>query len=552
MPIITLSVYNLGNPSLSSRINKFDKTNPTPTPTPSVTPTPTPTLSLTPPPEIDIVIVGGGITGTYMARRLSSQFPLLKILLIEKTDRIGGRLFSSYLGTDGNPLDTALEYGGMRFFPSIQPRITKLVEMLDLSKVEVPYSAPNNLFSGRTRTFLNKDLFPNTKDVYFLEPQEDDAVVFDTINDNIYAKFVEYGVNPNPLYESRISAFQNLELSKLAYRTEVMKGPTTISTENYRRYSNITGYDSMFYGNSNFIILAYEHTSLNTFDSAQYFVKEGYEQVPIQCINPFSSISFNDVKKQNFTTNKLLLMNTELLKFDATDDNKVQITVTDGNENATFKVKKLFITAPTNTLQSIQGFPSEYFNKITTVTKQLPLFKIFLYYDTNWWQNLGFSIGRSTTDMPIDQVWFYNDNTLMVYAVVENAEFWSAQLPSSEQIELIGVNSPYPSFLSYLMTFVKKVFKDYIDDVPFPNKIGWKYWENGGAFWNALDNTSPNKSIYDTEVDLINVLGKNGNVNYINNDISLNQGWTEGSLEIVDQFLKDKFNMPEILEIDKL
>ena len=40
---------------------------------------------------IDYVIVGAGITGAYLARRLSLQFPHKKILVLERDDHIGGR-----------------------------------------------------------------------------------------------------------------------------------------------------------------------------------------------------------------------------------------------------------------------------------------------------------------------------------------------------------------------------------------------------------------------------------------------------------------------------
>ena len=537
MPEITRGVYNLGNPLLANWINNFNRSSPS--------------KPYIPPSDVDIVVIGGGITGTYMARRLSSQFPSQKILLIEKSNRIGGRYLSSYLGTSGNPYNTALEYGGMRIFSSIQPRITKLVELLGLTLVAVPYVAPNNLFSGRTRTFLNSNLFPNTKEVYFLEPSEENEVVFNTVNSNIYSIFEEYGVNPNPLYEPRLIAFQNPELSSLCFRNEVTQGPIQISTEDYRRFSNITGYTGFFYGNGNFASLSYENISLNGFDETQYFVEEGFELVPQTCIDPFNIISFNNLKNKNFVSNNLLLMDTELLSFSPTNNNRVKMTVSNGGETFSFDSKKLYITTPVDKLQSIEGFPDEYNNKFVNTLTKIPLFKIFLYYETNWWNDYGFSIGRSTTDMPIDQVWFYNDNTLMVYAVREDAEFWAPQLPYPEQFDLINVTSPYPSFLTYLMSFIKKVFKDYTD-VPFPDKIGWKYWDNGGFFWNGINFNSSDKSIYDIEMEMIYIYGNDGNVNYLSYDISLNQGWGEGSIEIIDQFLKDKYNMPGILEIDHL
>ena len=336
MTEITREVYNLGNPWLSSWEYNYQKR-----------------VKPASPKEIDVVVVGGGITGTYLARRLSTQYPLLKILLIEKSNRIGGKLFSSYLGPDSNPHNTALEYGGMRIFSSIQPRITKLVEFLNLTRVEVPYSAPNNIFSGRTRAFLNSDLFPNTNDVYFVDDGEKDVSVFSTVNDNIYAKFDEYDVDPNPLYEPRVIAFKNPGLSGLCFHNEIVDGQTHISTENYRRYSNITGYTSFFYGSGNFAGLSYENISLNDFDTTQYFVQGGYQQVPVKCIDTFSDITFDNFKNTKYVATNSILMDTELLKFIPTIDNKVQMTVSDGSASITFKTKKLFITTPVDTLQSI-------------------------------------------------------------------------------------------------------------------------------------------------------------------------------------------------------
>jgi hypothetical protein len=102
------------------------------------------------------------------------------------------------------------------------------------------------------------------------------------------------------------------------------------------------------------------------------------------------------------------------------------------------------------------------------------------------------------------------------------------------------------------MNFIQQVFTDYNPNVPFPDQIGWKYWTIGAAFWKTLDITLPNKSVYDLQTEMINVFGTNGNVTYLNNDISLNQGWVEGSIEVVDQFLEDNYNMSNILDINQL
>jgi len=547
MPEITRSVYNLGNPMLSNWIYNFQNRT---IPAPPITP------PITPPAIIDFVVVGGGITGTYLARRLSSQFPDKKVLLVEKSDRIGGRLLSSYLGEGENPYNTALEFGGMRFFPSIQPRTDKLVGLLNLNKVIMPVVAPSSIFSGRTHTFpfSTPGLFPDTNQVYFLQPAEQDGIVFASITGNILAKFAEYGVNPGPMYPERLIAFKDPDLSGLSFRNEVTQGPTPVSTENYRRYANITGYTGLFYIGGNFLCVSYEDIALNGVDSTQYFVEEGYGQVPQKCASTFTNVSFQNIKNKNYATNNMLLQNTEFTKFLQTSDNKVQIDLVNNNNNnesLSIIANKLFITSPSNTLQSIEGFPDDYYNLFTPHLVGVPLLKLFLKYDNPWWTS-NFTIGRSTTDLPLSQVWFYNDNTIMIYAIAEDAEFWAPQLPTLEQVSLINVSSPYPAYLTYLMNFIQQMFTDYNPSVPFPDQIGWKYWTIGAAFWKTLDITVPNKSVYNLQTEMINVFGPNGNVTYLNNDISLNQGWVEGSIEIVDQFLEDNYNMPNILDINVL
>ena len=44
--------------------------------------------------DLDIAVVGGGVSGAYSAWRLQQAFPKKKIALFEYSDRIGGRLYT--------------------------------------------------------------------------------------------------------------------------------------------------------------------------------------------------------------------------------------------------------------------------------------------------------------------------------------------------------------------------------------------------------------------------------------------------------------------------
>ena len=61
--------------------------------------------------ELDVAIVGAGAAGTYLAYRLIQARPDWRIAIFERTDRIGGRLWS--VPVEG--LTHPIELGGMRY-----------------------------------------------------------------------------------------------------------------------------------------------------------------------------------------------------------------------------------------------------------------------------------------------------------------------------------------------------------------------------------------------------------------------------------------------------
>jgi hypothetical protein len=89
--------------------------------------------------------------------------------------------------------------------------------------------------------------------------------------------------------------------------------------------------------------------------------------------------------------------------------------------------------------------------------------------------------------------------------------------------------------------------------IPLPDKIAWAYWNNGTTVWSAFDLNNFDKTVKtDVQKELIYPFPDNDEICYLNNDISLNQGWVEGSLELVDDFLLEQFNAPNIMDIKSL
>ncbi|MFP3248157.1 MAG: NAD(P)-binding protein [Paraburkholderia sp.] len=78
--------------------------------------------------NIDIAIIGAGVSGVYSAWRLKQADTSSKVVVFEASDRIGGRLLSVRPPDIPNMV---AELGGMRILPAVQPLIAQLIETLN-------------------------------------------------------------------------------------------------------------------------------------------------------------------------------------------------------------------------------------------------------------------------------------------------------------------------------------------------------------------------------------------------------------------------------------
>ena len=81
--------------------------------------------------KYDIVIVGGGIAGIYTMYNLKKKYPDLKVLLLEKNDRIGGRVYTYNKSIDGVNYTMDLGAGRIGYHHKL---MVELINNLGLSK----------------------------------------------------------------------------------------------------------------------------------------------------------------------------------------------------------------------------------------------------------------------------------------------------------------------------------------------------------------------------------------------------------------------------------
>ena len=405
----------------------------------------------------------------------------------------------------------------MRIFPKIHPRISKLIKYLNLEIIDIPYKTPYNLFCGRNKLFYNNKLFPNTNICYNINDYEKNIDTFDYINiiiEYILQKYNIKNIESVVDYNERKKMYSNEYLCKLGFKQELLNinNKYYLSNENYNRFKDISGYSNML-NNISFLASFYEASSINNHPT-QYFIKKGMNQI---------------IKK--LIKNHEILFNTEFTKFiDKNNIIECYLKNIITNTNTKIFCKKLFITVPSNNVHNIIGFNPSFYKLYSKSLSEISLFKIFFYYDQNWWIQHGFKNGRCTTDLPFNQLWFYDNNTLLLYSVGDDAKSWLSILPYEKQISFIDIkNNNLTNITTQLLNFIKIMFKNFTNYIPLPNKICWNFYRDGKNMWNPNNNNILNIQK--------NLIYNSKNIYYLNNDISLNQGWVEGSLEIVDDFL---------------
>lgn len=424
-------------------------------------------------PDLDIAIVGGGIGGIYTGWRLltsalgnglaadwaGARGGTLKVKLFEGSDRIGGRLLSA---RSPHMPDTTAEIGGMRYVSPAQTRIKNLVEnVLKLPTHQQVVDVADNIafLRGhllRTSQLGDPDVLPywfSTDEAKWLAAQTGaspaDLITRELIKlmPQIPAKLksgelrqylLEQTIDGLPLWQH---AFWNL-LAKY------------ISPDGYTAARTTVGYDCLG-GNTNALDLITEY-----FDFAQgieyRMVNGGYETVPW-----LLQQKFQDAKGE--------------IEFDCWLDGFVGVELADGTKGVQLDLRDgrkltaraIVLAMPRRAIELLRpegevlDSRNTQFRHDLASVRPIPLFKCFLLYPESWWQAAGVSSGRSLTDLPLRQCYYWpvgpdgvgvpkpNESGLvMAYDDLLNVDFW-AGLDTVAEVQRAGLQlgAPVPHVL---------------------------------------------------------------------------------------------------------
>ena len=227
-----------------------------------------------------------------------------------------------------------------------------------------------------------------------------------------------------------------------------------------------TGYSYIMQDNIQVTKWLYEKNFYNIVDKdKQYYILDGMISL---------------VKKLFENSNAEIIYNTKAISIqkDSQGYNIIN-TINSNHEYKQYKCKYLFIGLTLNQIKELNTYRkipiSPLRLHIIYEVINIPLLKVFLKWDKKniWWgEGKKYRVGKSTTNLPINQVHYYTDEDILVYSSGKNATELNkifeenpakAAIQVYEQIKIIHqMDIPPPNFI-YTIFKYHQVFKNKTD-----------------------------------------------------------------------------------------
>jgi len=396
--------------------------------------------------EYDIAIVGGGVAGIYTAWRLmlgdTGDSELLQkwkggneklcVAVFEGSERIGGRLLS--VRPPGMPHMTC-EAGGMRYVSS-QKIISSLIENeLKLPTHEQDVDEPINIAYLRGRMLRSYQLSDPDVLPYKFESKEREWLLKGNPASNLIGWAVEQllpevtTLNGEDLETYLQGAFiDGIPLYQHGLWNIIAK---VMSNEAYEIAKTTVGYDVLGM-NLNAVDAIAEY--FNFTPSVKYYLlNDGYDAVPWT------------MQQQYEQAGGEVHLNSWLQSFDET-------TLEDGSQGVELqfsgelvvKAKAIVLAMPKRSLELLlhkgpvmDPVKAPHMRIMMNAVEPVDLYKMLIAYDQPWWEKEYVKKGRSVTDLPVRQCYYWgvegrepggnpkNTNAIiMAYNDMLSAEFW--------------------------------------------------------------------------------------------------------------------------------
>lgn len=439
---------------------------------------------------LDTIIIGAGLTGCYLLNRLLKREPTTNVLLLEASNRLGGRIETvAFKDVDGTQIQ--YEAGGARFSDK-HKRLVKLLTELSLIDKRVPISSdvmhmqvpPNKL---QTR-------YP---DIMKIMKHVKQHIQTHSISDSVIQQHTLYTFISDVMNDSALAEYM------LAF---------------YEYYSELATLN-MSHAMDVFI---------NEFnDKVQYYVlSSGYESIITALMQDIPTNKY--YKLNTFVTHITLSNNTSNTNNIQSHKFNISAINNQNGEQIFYKANNIIVCVPVDALKKIKfGIPnSEKIKMISSQIKPEPLYRIYARFPTPLPENMP----KIATNLPIKYI-IPMDHKNGVVMLSYTDGIYAKKINKIYQRDLLHDTSKLSTLLTdnfnTLLPYITEN-KAYQSPFPEPTWIKHHYWSSGAGYW--LPGEIPPLS------DVIHPLTSIG-LYLAGEQLSNHQAWVEGCLETADLVL---------------
>jgi monoamine oxidase len=511
----------------------------------------------------DVVVVGGGVSGAYVAWRLLEDDPSRRVALCELSERIGGRLLS--VTPPGAPHLRA-ELGGMRLL-NTQEQVVRLIEHLDLTVDRFPMGDTRNLVYLRGRHWTQADWQDRHAVPYVLTP--DAGTTQRPIDergkspDELLRTVVEWHApdaahyGPTDWQHFKETATVDIEgierpLHDVGFWNLVLE---TLSSEGYQLVRDGGGYYSVPGNWSAADALPWMWAD---FVGATYQkIRDGFLRLPLEMVDRFQRAG-----------GELLPLH-ELRLLRPSNDGapgSLEATFLRGPERAPWRCRAghVLLALPRRAIELLDPetflFANPQFvTDLDTVTPEAAA-KTFLLYSQPWWEEqLGLQSGRSISDLPIRQTYYFgtegdqpgadpgNRTSLLMASYTDGppVDFWRGYIggPPFTDTPVDGVAAELVASAAMTAETERQVAELHGSGVSIPPAelalhidwgrdpygAAWHFWRPGTKSWEVMARMRrPDAAV---------------NVHICGEAWSTGQGWVQGALATAEQVLQQELGL---------
>jgi len=487
-------------------------------------------------PDLDVAIVGGGVSGVYAAWRLRQEQPHLRVRVFEASGRIGGRLHSVAFPQAPH---LVAEVGGMRYLED-HAHVFRLVKQLGLPSRGYPIDRDANRVMLRGKNFSQKDVHAGAARFPYRVPDKDQMPQADYFDHALAAILPGMGKMKPTDWDKIRSGYR--------YRGKLLRDwknrdllLTGMTSEELALAEDGSGYNDWIEGETGLdeMDYAFRHDD----ESKPFFtIAGGYQTLPLTLAQEAGKLgAAGDI-------------NTRVASIVAAPTGWRLSTRDALGRQTDFSAARVILALPRRAIERIDNFPdakadSRFAYLIRSVTP-IPAAKTLLLYKRPWWRDHGIVEGRSITDMPARQFYALGAETtrlpsedtngygvLMAYCDMQNVATLTKLVVNPDPSGFTALEGTSPlakeihreAAMVIGKTDLQPIAARFQDWTAEPCGGGWHYYalgHDGVADSAAMLQPMPGRPLY--------VVGE---------AYSRAQGWVEGALERTEVMLQRHFGL---------